>query len=227
MAVSADAVVADAKSKLGDQYVYGADGPSTFDCSGLMQSTFASFGIRIPRTTEEQYKIGSAVPSAADLAPGDLVFTEGLPPGHVGMYVGGGQVIQAPHTGDVVRITPLADFGTVTAMRRVPGLSYNSGDVNPGVYGQIVGGVGNAVASGGGWVSSLGQIVNDASGGLLSWPGAITGAFADLDAIAGKLYHAFQLFFQPSTWVRMGAGVFGFMFLIFGLVLLVREAKGA
>jgi hypothetical protein len=224
VAVSADQVVAAAKSKLGDQYVYGADGPSTFDCSGLMQSTFAQFGIKIPRTTEEQYKIGTAVGSAADLRAGDLVFTEGLPPGHVGMYVGGGQVIQAPHTGDVVRITPLADFGTITAMRRVAGLSYSTNDTIVGAVGESVQGLGNATA-GTGFVSALGTVFNDVGGGLLSWPGQIIGTFSDVDEFAGKLYHNFQLFFQPSTWVRAGAGVFGFIFVIFGLVLLAREAK--
>jgi hypothetical protein len=111
-------------------------------------------------------------------------------------------------------------------MRRVPGLSYGAGDVNPGVYGQISQGIGNAGAGSSDWTSALGAGFNAVSGGLFSWPGQIIGTFSDLDELAVKLYHGFQLFFQPSTWVRAGAGLFGFMFVIFGLVLLAREAKG-
>jgi hypothetical protein len=125
----------------------------------------------------------------------------------------------------VGRLTPLAQFGTVTAMRRVPGLTYNAGDVSSSVYTSI--GQSAAPSANQGFTSALGNVFNDAGGGLLSFPGAIVGTFADLDELAGKLYHNFQLFFQPSTWVRAGAGIFGFIFVIFGLVLLAREAKGA
>jgi cell wall-associated NlpC family hydrolase len=87
-------------------YLWGGTGPCSvgFDCSGLMQAAWAQAGVSIPRTTYEQY---DALPhvSKADLVPGDLVFFDGL--GHVAMYVGGGLIIDAPQTGEVIRLLPL------------------------------------------------------------------------------------------------------------------------
>jgi cell wall-associated NlpC family hydrolase len=87
-------------------YLWGGTGPCSvgFDCSGLMQAAWASAGISIPRTTYEQW---DALPhiAKADLEPGDLVFFEDL--GHVGMYVGNGMMIDAPSTGEVIRMHPL------------------------------------------------------------------------------------------------------------------------
>lgn len=77
----------------------------------------------------------------------------------------------------------------------------------------------------GSWTSALGTIYSDVTGGLLTIPKEIIGTAADIDKIAGKLYEEFKLFFQPSTYVRIGAGFFGFMFVIVGLVFLAREAK--
>lgn len=98
-----------AKRYLGTKYVFGGASPKTgFDCSGLIQFTMAQLGIKIPRTAAEQAKAGKAVPLNA-LEPGDaLSFSEDGVIGHTGMYIGGGQFIQAPHTGDVVKISPLA-----------------------------------------------------------------------------------------------------------------------
>jgi cell wall-associated NlpC family hydrolase len=70
---------------------------------------FAQLGISLPHYAAAQYGMGSPVPSD-QLQPGDLVFFDGL--GHVGIYIGGGQMIHAPHTGDVVKISPLTDFGS-------------------------------------------------------------------------------------------------------------------
>lgn len=77
----------------------------------------------------------------------------------------------------------------------------------------------------GAWTSALGTTWNDVSSGLLTIPGTILGFFGDIDSLAGKLYDNFKLFFQPSTYVRIGAGFFGIMFVIVGLVFLAREAK--
>lgn len=81
---------------------------------------------------------------------------------------------------------------------------------------------GNAQGS---WSSVLGTVYSDVTGGLLTIPKEIVGLFGDLDTLAGKLYDHFKLFFQPSTYVRIGAGFFGIMFVIVGLVFLAREAK--
>jgi peptidoglycan DL-endopeptidase CwlO len=104
---AAGQAVAYAYSKLGDPYVYGATGPNSFDCSGLVQAAWASAGVAIPRTTYEQVAALPAV-STSDLQPGDLLFFDG--DGHVGMYVGDGELIDAPQTGEDVEKVPLSGW---------------------------------------------------------------------------------------------------------------------
>lgn len=91
------------------------------DCSSLMQASYKAGGISLSRTTYTQVKEGKAV-SIGALKPGDLLFTEGTAevPEHVGMFIGRGLILQAPHTGDVVKISPLADWrADVLAARRI------------------------------------------------------------------------------------------------------------
>lgn len=112
---NAQAVLNEAYKYLGAPYVWGATGPTTFDCSGFTQYVYEhGAGVDISRTTYSQINVGQSV-SQSDLQPGDLVFTN---PGHVGIYVGNGQMINAPHTGDVVRVGPVYSF---YAARRVLG----------------------------------------------------------------------------------------------------------
>ena len=96
-----------AYEQLGCNYLWTGTGPCSvgFDCSGLMQQAWAAAGVTIPRTTYEQWAANYPQIPKADLQPGDLVFFEGF--GHVGMYVGGGWIIDAPRTGEVVRKLPL------------------------------------------------------------------------------------------------------------------------
>lgn len=100
-------LVSTAEQFLGTPYVWGGTSPAGFDCSGLMQYVFAQNGISIPRTSQEQAGFGTAV-GKSELQPGDMVFfnTEGVN-SHVGMYIGNGQFIHSPHTGDVVKISDL------------------------------------------------------------------------------------------------------------------------
>ncbi|HTU75118.1 MAG TPA: NlpC/P60 family protein [Trebonia sp.] len=104
----ADAAVKFVYDQLGCQYTYGATGPCSvgFDCSGLMQAAWASAGVTIPRDTYEQW---AALPhiSVNDIQPGDLLYYDGI--GHVAMYVGGGYIIDAPHTGAVVEKVPQSE----------------------------------------------------------------------------------------------------------------------
>jgi peptidoglycan DL-endopeptidase CwlO len=93
-----------ALSYLGTPYHWGAEGPGGFDCSGLMQWAYAREGVSIPRVTSQQIQAGTYVPKDR-LAPGDLVFFDGGH--HVGMYLGRGAFVQAPHTGDVVKVSTL------------------------------------------------------------------------------------------------------------------------
>ena len=99
-------VVGIAMRYLGVPYVWGGASPSGFDCSGLVMYVYAQVGISLPHNAAMMYSYGSPV-SRAQLAPGDLVFFSGL--GHMGIYIGGGQFIHAPHTGDVVKISSLND----------------------------------------------------------------------------------------------------------------------
>lgn len=103
----AGAAVAYAESKLGHHYVYGDAGPDFFDCSGLTMASWAAAGVQIPRTSEEQFDGLSRFYNASQLQAGDLVFFEGVPPGHVAIYVGNGYVIHAPNSSTVVQLASL------------------------------------------------------------------------------------------------------------------------
>jgi cell wall-associated NlpC family hydrolase len=110
------AAIALATTQLGKPYVWGATGPDSFDCSGLMQWTFAQLSIKLPRVASDQQAWATPVP-ISQIQPGDLVFF-GLPAHHVGMYVGNGLMLDAPHTGAVVEVAPiwwneLSGFGRV------------------------------------------------------------------------------------------------------------------
>jgi cell wall-associated NlpC family hydrolase len=91
---------------LGVPYRWGGASPSGFDCSGLVMYVYGKIGISLPHHAASQYGFGRSV-SRSQLRPGDLVFFNGL--SHVGIYVGGGSFVHAPHTGDVVKISSLWD----------------------------------------------------------------------------------------------------------------------
>ena len=99
-------VVGIAMQFLGVPYRWGGADPSGFDCSGFSMYVFAKVGVSLPHHAASQYGMGTPV-SKSELQAGDLVFFNGL--GHMGIYIGGGQFIHAPHTGDVVKISNLSD----------------------------------------------------------------------------------------------------------------------
>jgi cell wall-associated NlpC family hydrolase len=112
-------VVGIAMQYLGIPYVWGGASPSGFDCSGFVAYVFAQMGVSLPHHAASQFSYGIAVGSD-QLEPGDLVFFDGL--GHVGIYIGGGQFIHSPHTGDVVKISSLSDSwyaATYVGARRI------------------------------------------------------------------------------------------------------------
>ncbi|MEU5698661.1 NlpC/P60 family protein [Streptomyces aurantiacus] len=101
-----------AQGQLGLPYEWGGNGPATgdagFDCSGLTKAAYAAAGIALPRTAQTQYDAGPRVPAGHQLKPGDLVFY-GNPDGgihHVGLYTGGGQMIDAPRPGKTIKVEP-------------------------------------------------------------------------------------------------------------------------
>jgi cell wall-associated NlpC family hydrolase len=170
-----DQAVAQAEKYLGVPYLWGGTDPAQgLDCSGLVQDVYASLGITLPRTSQQQATAGEAVPSLAQAQPGDLVFYPGSDgtassPGHVGIYIGNGQMIDAPHAGTGVRIDPV---GTPTAIRRVTGQAPSTGGT---------GGVGNA----GGAATYA---------GLMQPPGGTTGL-----APGGEVPSQYQSIFQAAS----------------------------
>ena len=197
-------VVQAAESWLGVPYLYGGTTRRGVDCSALVQDVFGGFGVHLPRTSEEQFKAGKPV-TADQLQPGDLVFTAGSDgsassPGHVGIYIGRGQVLNAPHTGTNVRVEDLAGW-------------------RPVGYRRVIGTASSSTGDGGG--------VTDASfpgSGLLSWPSDVLGFFSGATDHLDSAARWFAAFTRPSTWVRIGAGALGTTFLIAGLVFLVMAA---
>jgi hypothetical protein len=124
-------VITAALSRVGDPYVWGGDGPTGFDCSGLVGWAFAQAGIAMPRTAAQQFLAGPQIP-LADIAPGDLLFWAYDPsdPGfidHVAMYIGNGQMVVAPHTGTDVQIDPVYTADLVGAVRVDPAMAAQVG----------------------------------------------------------------------------------------------------
>lgn len=99
--------------------MWGAEGPESYDCSGLTSTAWAAAGRAIPRTSQEQWRRLPHVPVSA-LRPGDLVvyFPEAT---HVALYIGGGQVVQAPRPGTEVKVSPVASNPLLGAVRPDPG----------------------------------------------------------------------------------------------------------
>lgn len=205
MPLSGSAIVAEVERFAGDPYVYGAAGPTTFDCSGLVQFVLTRLGVKgVPRTSEAQWAWVQRV-SKSQLRPGDLVFAQfpgdNASPGHVGIYTGNGRVLSAEDPAQGVAYSSLASWGNaVVGFGRVPGAAA---------------GAASGAASGSTTTATAG-------GGILSWPGQIVGLFADLDSALGGLWNALTDLLSPAPWIRAGAGLGGVVLLIGGLWFLVR-----
>ena len=104
-------------TKRGDSYVWGAAGPSTFDCSGLVVWAYQQVGINLPHYTGSLWNSGLHI-AESDLEPGDLVFFD-ADISHVGFYIGNGLMLDAPHTGAVVRVEAISGFGTYEGAVRI------------------------------------------------------------------------------------------------------------
>ena len=111
----AGAAVQYAMAQVGDAYVYGAAGPSAFDCSGLTMMAWAQAGVALPHSSSAQFGSGPHVAASA-LQPGDLVFYYS-PISHVGMYIGGGMIVHAANPGAGVKVSPLNEMPYVGAVR--------------------------------------------------------------------------------------------------------------
>ena len=116
---AAQAAVDTAMAQRGKPYVWAAAGPGSFDCSGLVQYAFRAAGVGLPHSSAAQAGMGQAV-SRSQLQPGDLVFFYS-PISHVGIYIGNGQMVHAPTSGDVVKVASIDAVGAITAIRRIAG----------------------------------------------------------------------------------------------------------
>jgi cell wall-associated NlpC family hydrolase len=243
---SGDAFVESAAAYVGTPYVYGGESPKGFDCSGLVEYVLTKMGLQnVPRTSEAQYAWSTRV-SAADVEPGDLVFLN-FPgensPGHVMIYAGGNEVIQAPQPGQNVQESSFNpkkpgsnEWGaTVVGYGRVPGLSY-AGEL-PGISGPVVlpgqgnvPGQGNAnsrpgTGGGGGW---LGDAWGDFEGTVEDGTSDIGSAFSGLvDAIESPLdfLKAALWLVNPLNWLRGFEVMFGVVLILGAVAIAVGADK--
>lgn len=158
-----DNVIGEASDELGKPYVYGDEGPNGFDCSGLMQYVFAKVGIQLPRTADAQYHWTKPVTSPA---PGDLIFyVDGTGRAtHVTLYIGGGKMIEAPHTGANVEISTVGNLsGHSRHYGRVPGL----GAATAPIIGTVAAAASTVSSGVGGLLGGAQSIVYEALFGLL------------------------------------------------------------
>lgn len=202
------AIIADARSKLGARYVWGAEGPDVFDCSGLMQWAFGRNGVELPRVAADQAKAGTDV-KRGQLAPGDLIFSswDGAPDvDHVALFIGDGQYIHAPRAGDVVKLGRLSDtyWSHVTGIRRFTGGASTGGASTGGGFGWDV--PGDLVAA-----------VHNVAGGVRDMAGGVTQV--------GDLAKKLAWFALPTTQVRLATGGLGVGFLLVGVWCMVRAVR--
>lgn len=262
MATGAD-LVAGARAKLGDPYIYGADGPDTFDCSGLTEFVYGGAGIKIPRTSSEQWaflkKTGNTTQDKGALlaTPGDLIFSQwpgdDATPGHVGIYIGGHQLIEAPKPGGKVHIATIDQnyFDHIYGVGHAPSVGIPEGTVADGLTpgsdfkltmgskGWTGPGISNGEVDAGGtgqgvWdflaKSPMGQAlsgnphpVTGSDNGFLGISGFLDSIGSDIQWV-GKAFYTLTL---PTTWARIGAGFVGTILLIFGLYRLGKEVSNA
>lgn len=192
-----NAALAFARAQLGKPYRYGSEGPNTWDCSGLTQAAWAAGGVKLNRTSAEQLLNGRQV-SRSELKPGDLVWPH---PGHVQLYVGNGQIIEAPRTGEVVKQRDMWGFWTARRVAETSSSDSSSG----GIIDTIGGAVSHTIGAG----------VDGAEAAL----GMIPGVDTAKDIVNGvqDMGHFLFLLTQPSTWVRVVKFGLGGALIIVGI----------
>jgi len=200
MTTAGGTIAAFALTFKGAPYVYGGTTPSGWDCSGFVQYVLKHFGIAAPRTSEQQWAWSQHI-SASQLAPGDLVFAQfpgdNASPGHVGIYVGNGQVLSAEDPAQGTGLDTLSDWGSAIVGYGRPQGATAGGNVSPpsgggGVIGDIWAG------------SGIPQFINDAD----------------------TFVKALMWLAQPSSWVRIGAFIGGVALLLFAIHALIATANG-
>lgn len=217
-----DEAVQLAVSQKGKPYVFGAMGPNSFDCSGLMGWAYHQLGITLPRDTWSMVAPSSGLQAIGrgDLRSGDLVFfsdPQGRRDGHVGMFMGGNQIVEA---GNPVQISTMSEsrWASVTNYRRVPGLDGNPS--SPGLLDNVIGAVGGAVSTVGGLIPTPGNLTEAASN-----IGTAIGGLASSAASVGKLATLVTHALNPNNVLRGFALLFGTIFILIGIWFLALEVK--
>lgn len=245
MAVPVDGLIDWLKQQLGKPYVWAAEGPNSYDCSGLVQAAFKRYGVNLPRVSVDQATTGQAV-SQSDIRPGDLVFSNwgrGRNT-HVGIAVSSNQIINAPKPGSSVKYQTLtAGYRRhITAVRRLPQVTQGSttvtqpnsvgsalGNTAAGLAGSLGNGLGapsNGSLAGGGEQPTAGAATGGTAtsgGGLLDKiAAAIETGLAPLVAVkdvGDKLINAFM----PTMIIRVVCGILGVICIMAGLFFVFRN----
>lgn len=183
-------VIGFAEQQLGDPYVWGGTGPNGWDCSGLIQWAYGKAGVKIPRVASDQQKQGKPVPTDA-VQPGDLLFN-GNPAHHVVMAIGGGKIIEAPHTGANVRIRSFKP-GEFTDARRILGsignmssLLNGSTDNNTNTLNNQQSKSGGDIGGSFGGTSELEAIMSALSGSTGGGPVPLSASSGSTGSVAGN-----------------------------------------
>lgn len=205
------AALAFARAQIGETYVYGATGPDHWDCSGLTQAAWRAGGVSISRTSSSQLLDGVPITKRADLQPGDLVFPQY---GHVQLYSGGGNIIEAPRTGERVKERPMWGFWTA---RRVTGAGTIPGAQMPTTGGTTADKLRAAAGAAGATALAL-------TPGGSSVLGAVEGTNGAVNAV--KDWHGLVAAVQdPTLWLRVGKFAAGYALVILGIVVAVGPAR--
>lgn len=223
-------IVSFALQQRGDPYVWGAEGPDSFDCSGLVEYVYKRFGLTTPRTTSDMMgpKSNLQPVTRANLQPGDLIFSNwiGKPNSHVGIYTGQGSIIEAPEPGKTVTVTPLTNgyWSHVDGMRRVPGTD-GSATGDPALTGLQAGlnavpGIGPGLAALAGWLPNPGNVTDALTNVGTGIAGVAQGAMG-----VGRAAELLTRAFLPSNIIRGAAFFFGSIFVLIGIWFLAREIK--
>lgn len=182
-------VIGFAEQQLGDPYVWGGTGPNGWDCSGLIQWAYGKAGVKLPRVASDMQKQGKAVPTDAT-QPGDLLFN-GSPAHHVVMSIGGGKIIEAPHTGANVRIRSFKP-GEFTNARRILGAVGDMSSLTNGGAGDNTdmmndqgSKVGGDIGGGYGGTSELEALMGALSGGTSGGPTTLSAASSSASSTSG------------------------------------------
>ena len=226
------------EAQLGTPYVWGGAAPGGFDCSGLVKWAADTLGLtNFPRTSEAQWGAVQRI-RADQLQPGDLIFMNfpgEAAPGHVVIYAGGDQIIQAPSTGQLVQRDSFTSGtaqqwgATIVGYGRIPGLNYSGEPVTTNL------GSGGTTVGGGGGTSGISDVLSNIWTVLKlgPWPQPAPGASDVAKGILGvaaplvKIAEALDWFFHPEHWVRVFAGIAGTVLVFGGIWQMSHAGEGA